>query len=167
MRSRWRTSVSPVLSSAANLWRLALSREINAILYPALAKRRLVAANNQLCIVGEVVTATYAEAPPVPEEFPRPATTKMGRAVDMTAVMQPHSTMHHSHHILWKCGNSSSSSSQSAGSSLRALRSAQSVGDKRGKKSLMWQISPRDLIWPGPCASGITSQHSPSDDPHH
>jgi len=32
--------------------------------------------------------ATYAEAPPVPEEFPTPATTKMGRVarrVDMTA----------------------------------------------------------------------------------
>lgn len=41
---RWisRTSVSPIdLSSAANLWRLSLSREISAILYPALANRRL------------------------------------------------------------------------------------------------------------------------------
>lgn len=38
-------------------------------------------------VVGSVVNnhalwGTYAEAPPVPEEFPTPATTKMGR-VDM------------------------------------------------------------------------------------
>jgi hypothetical protein len=40
-----RTSVSPIdLSSAANLWRPSLSREISAILYPALANRRLEAA---------------------------------------------------------------------------------------------------------------------------
>lgn len=40
-----RTSVSPIdLSSAAKLWRPSLSREISAILYPALANRRLEAA---------------------------------------------------------------------------------------------------------------------------
>ena len=78
-----RTSVSPVdLSSAANLWRFGLSREISATLYPALAKRRLW--------IGLGVNKswwrgnTYAVAPPVPEEFPTPATTKRGR-IDMVA----------------------------------------------------------------------------------
>ena len=31
------------------------------------------------------LSATYAEAPPVPEEFPTPATTKMGRMDMLTA----------------------------------------------------------------------------------
>jgi hypothetical protein len=33
-----------------------------------------------------LLRATHAEAPPVPEEFPTPATTKMGRAGGMMAV---------------------------------------------------------------------------------
>jgi hypothetical protein len=148
---RWRTSVSPVLSSAANLWRLALSREINAILYPALEKRRLVAANDQLCIVGDSGDSDIRRGTSCTRGVPKTGDNKDGASsghdsCDATAFHNAPLTSY----TVENCGNSSSSSSQSAGS-LRALRSALSLGDKRGKKSLMWQISPRDLIWPGPC----------------
>ena len=72
--------MSPIdLSSAANLWRLWLSREISAILYPAFAKRRLGVVLEGVDESMMEGGCTHAEAPPVPEELPTPATTKMGR----------------------------------------------------------------------------------------
>jgi hypothetical protein len=75
--------VSPVLSSASELVKVGALARDQCDIISGLGKE---ASDDAQCKREQSRRrTTYAEAPPVPEAFPTPATTKMGR-VDMMVV---------------------------------------------------------------------------------